>query len=168
MATEEVFYTRRRVRDVLRDLLKSDSVRNLIWVYYFWFIAGSIHLTFFSYPIRVIVGPMGQAIYNAWAWMPLIAAPIALGGLVLRHGGSAADDIKGGLLRRDFLGLWMQIGGHAMMTIVLAVFVGTAWFGREAGQPVPSAFWLTAYFMGCAFLTAQCIYKVLRGMGRVR
>ncbi len=167
-ADGSIVYTRRRVRDVLRDLLKSDSVRNLIWVYYFWFIVGSIHLTFFSYPIKLIAEPMSQGVYNAWAWAPLFAAPVALGGLALRHGGSPADEIHGRLLRQDFLGLWMQIGGHAAMSIVLAVFIGTALYGADPGQPTPSAYWLCAYFMGCAFLTAQCVYKVLRGMGRVR
>lgn len=158
-----VFYTRRRVRDFLLDLLKSDSVRNLIWLYYFWFIVGSIHLTFFTYPIKLIVGPMGQVLYNAWAWMPLIAAPIALGGLALRHGGSTAEEIHGRLLRQDFAGLWMQVGGHACMTIVLAVFIGTALYGAEPGQPTPSAYWLCAYLMGVAFLTAQCLYKIHLG-----
>lgn len=166
MTNGPVTYTRRRVRDVLRDLLKSDSVRNLIWLYYFWFIIGSIHLAFFAYPIKLIQEPMGQVIYNAWAWMPLIAAPIALGGLALRHGGSPADEIHGRLLRQDFLGLWMQIGGHACMTVVLAVFIGTALYGAEPGQPTPSAYWLMAYFMGCLYLTAQCYYKYLLGRGK--
>lgn len=158
-----VVYTRRRVRDRLRDLLKSDSVRTFVWLYYFWFIFGSLDLTFYSYPINLIVDPMGQAVYNAWAWMPLIAAPIALGGLFLRHGGSPAEEIKGRLLRQDFLGLWMQVGGHACMTVVLAVFIGTGWYGRAPHQPVPSLYWLAAYLMGVAFLTAQCLYKIRLG-----
>lgn len=151
---------------MLRDLLKSDSVRNLIWVYYFWFIVGSIHLAFFAYPIQLIVGPMGQVVYNAWAWMPLIAAPTALGGLALRHNGSPADEIHGRLLRQDFLGLWMQVGGHACMSIVLAVFIGTALYGAEPGQPTPSAYWLCAYLSGVSFLTAQCLYKIHLGRGK--
>ena len=69
-------YSRRRVRDRLRTLIRSDSVRNFIWIFYFGFIAGSIHLAFFARPINVIIEPMGQSIYNAWAWMPLVAAPI--------------------------------------------------------------------------------------------
>ena len=160
-----VVYKRRRIRDRMRDLLRSDSVRNFIWLYYFWFIAASIHLTFFAYPVKLIVEPMGQLVYNAWAWMPLVAAPVALGGLALRHGGSPADAIHGQLLRRDFLGLWMQVGGHACMTVVLAVFIGTGWYGKEPGQPVPSVFWLCAYLMGVGFLTAQCIDKIGLGMG---
>ena len=165
MSSDSVVYTRHRVRDVLRKLLRSDSVRNLIWVYYFWFIVGSIHLAFFSYPIRIIVGAMGQFVYNAWAWMPLVAAPVALIGLAIRHGGSPVDDIQGRLLRQDFLGLWMQIGGHGLMCIVLAVYIGTAIYGADPHQPIPSAYWLCAYLMGCGFLAMQCFYKVLIGMG---
>lgn len=165
LAGVSVVYTRRRVRDVFRNVLRSDSVRNFIWLYYFWFIAGAIHLTFFTYPIKVIVGPMGMLVYDAWAWMPLIAAPVALIGLWLRHGGSPSDAIKGRLLRQDFLGLWMQVGGHVCMAVVLAVFIVTAWIGREPFQPVPSSFWLMAYFMGVCFLAAQCVDKVGLGMG---
>lgn len=158
-----VVYTRRRVRDVLRDLLKSDSVRNFIWLYYFWFIAASMDLTFYSYPIALIVEPMGQWVYNAWAWTPLIAAPVALAGLFLRYGGSPAEAIPSPLLRRDFLGLWMQIGGHTCMSVVLAIFIVTAWIGRAPHQPIPSAYWLMAYFMGVGFLAAQCVYKAILG-----
>lgn len=158
-----VIYTRRRVRDILRALLASDSVRNFIWLYYFWFIAASVDLTFYSYPIKLIVDQMGQLIYNAWAWMPLIAAPVALTGLILRHGGSPAETIQGRLLRQDFLGLWMQVGGHSCMSVVLAVFIGTGWYGRAPHQPVPSVYWLSAYLMGVSFLAAQCLYKIWLG-----
>jgi len=160
-----VVYTRRRVRDKLLVLLASDSVRNFIWLYYGWFIAGSVHLTFFSYPIPLIERSMGTLVYDVWAWMPLFAAPVALIGLGLRHGGSPADEIKGRLLRQDFLGLWMQVGGHVCMAVVLAVFIGTGWYGREPGQPVPSVFWLSAYLWGVGFLAAQCIYKLWLGRG---
>lgn len=165
-AGDSAIYTRRRFRAAFLRWLGNDSVRNLIWLYYFWFIAGSVHLAFFAYPIRLIIDPMGQMVYDAWAWMPLLAAPVALGGLALRHGGSTAADIRGPLLRQDFLGLWMQIGGHSCMTIVLAVFIGTGWYGRDPGQPVPSVFWLCAYLMGVAFLAAQCLYKVILGRRR--
>lgn len=161
-----VVYRRRPIRNWFKELLRSDSVRTFVWGYYFWFIAGSIHLTFFSYPIKLISEPMGLWVYDAWAWMPLLAAPVALGGLALRHGGSPADNIRGPLLRKDFLGLWMQVGGHACMTVVLAVFIGTAIYGAEPGQPTPSAYWLAAYLMGVGFLTAQCVYKIVLGRSK--
>lgn len=162
-----VVYTRRRaIRGWLRTILVSDSVRRFIWVYYFWFIVASLDLTFYSYPIVLIVDQMGQIVYNAWAWTPLVAAPVALAGLVLRYGGSPEEAIPTPLLRRDFLGLWMQIGGHACMTVVLAVYIGTAWYGRASHQPIPSVYWLAAYLMGVGFLAAQCVYKVILGRKR--
>lgn len=159
-------YTRRRVRDRLRALLASDSVRNFIWLYYACFIAWGVYGSFFAYPIDLIVKPMGQLVYNVWVWMPLIAAPVALIGLALRHGGSPADEIKGALLRRDFLGLWMQTGGHACMAVVLAVYIGTAFYYAEPGQPIISAILLVAYLVGVSFLAAQCVYKVYLGRQR--
>jgi hypothetical protein len=161
-----VVYVRRRVRDKLLALLASDSVRTLVWLYYFWFIVGSLDLITYSDPIKLIVDPMGLLIYEVWAWMPLFAAPFALIGLYLRHGGSPADEIDGRLLRQDFLGLWMQVGGHACMTVVLGVYIGTGWYGRDPHQAVPSIYWLSAYFMGVAFLTAQCLYKIRLGRRR--
>jgi hypothetical protein len=158
-----VVYARRRARDWLLTRLASDSVRDFVWLYYFWFILGSLDLITYSKPIQLIVDPMGLFVYEVWAWMPLIAAPFALIGLYLRHGGSPADEIDGTLLRRDFLGLWMQVGGHACMTIVLGVYIGTGWYGRDSHQAVPSVYWLSAYCMGVAFLTAQCLYKIWLG-----
>lgn len=161
-----VVFRHRPIRNWMKELLRSDSVRNFVWLYYAWFIIASIHLTFFSYPVSLIVEPMGLVVYDAWAWMPLFAAPAALGGLALRRGGTSPDAIHGQLLRRDFLGLWMQVGGHACMTVVLAVFIGTALYGAEPGQPTPSAYWLGAYLMGVLFLTAQCAYKIVLGRAR--
>lgn len=158
--TEPVIYTHRPIRSWLLALLTSDSVRSFIWLYYFWFIVGSLHLAFYAYPVPLIADPMGLHVYDAWAWMPLFACPIALGGVILRYGGSPTDEINGPPLRRDFLGLYMQIGGHGCMTVVLAIFIGTAIYGADPGQPTPSVYWLCAYLMGVMFLTAQCYYKV--------
>lgn len=163
MPERSLVYVRRPVRDRLRALLASDSVRNLIWVYYFWFLAWSVYGTFYAYPIRLIVEPMGQLVYNIWVWTPLVATPVALGGLAIRHGGSPAAEIRGPLLRADFLGLWMQVGGHACMAVVIGVFIGTGIMGAEPHQPIPSVFWMAAYFMGCCFLAAQCVYKLRLG-----
>lgn len=163
MDGDDVIYTRRRVRDLIRALLRSDTVRTFVWLYYLWFIAGSVHLVFFARPLKLLEESMG-GLYTAWAWLPLIAAPTALIGLALRHGGSPADDIRGPLLRKDFLGLWMQAGGHTAMTLVLAVYVASVFYGADVGQPTPSAYWLSAYFISCAILAAQCGYKIVLGM----
>jgi hypothetical protein len=154
------------MRDKLRVLLASDSVRTFIWICYGCFFVWGVYGSFFAYPIDLIADPMGQLVYNVWMWTPLVATLVALGGLVLRHGGSPADEIKPPLLRMDFLGLWMQVGGHAAMTVVLAVYIGTAFYGAESGQPIISAICFVAYLVGAAFLTAQCLYKI--SLGRLR
>lgn len=163
MTTGPLRYTHRPVRSRLLALLASDSVRQFIWLYYVCFLAWSIYGSFFAYPIVLIVDQMGQEVYDVWVWTPLVAAPVALAGLALRHGGSPADDIKGPLLRADFLGLWMQVGGHGCMFMVLAVYIGTAFYGAERGQPIISAICFLAYLIGVGFLTAQCIYKIRLG-----
>lgn len=163
MKGQHVEYVRRPLKSRLLSLLASDSVRNLIWVYYLCFIAWGIQGSFFAYPIALISEPMGQTVYNIWVWSPLIAAPIALIGLAIRHGGSTADDIKGPLLRADFLGLWMQVGGHAWMFMVIAIYIGTAFYGAQPGQPLIGAINFIAYLIGVGFLAAQCLYKIRRG-----
>lgn len=163
MAHEPVVYTRRRVRDRLRALMRSDSVRNFIWVWYFWFFVSASDGTFRAYPIKLIAEPMGQGVYDAWVWSPLLATPLALGGLAMRHGGSTAEDITGPLPRLDYLGLYMQVAGHSWMAIVLAVYAGTGFYGVDPGQPIPSVWWSCAFFMGATFLAAQCLYKARLG-----
>ena len=154
------------MRERLRSLLASDSVRNFIWLYYIAFFAWGLYGSFYAYPINLIIDPMGQPVYNVWVWTPLAAAPIALGGLILRHGGSPAAEIKGPLLRADFLGLWMQIGGHACMFVVLTVYITTGVIGLEERQPAISLFLFTPYAVSVALLAAQCVYKLRLGWRR--
>jgi hypothetical protein len=158
-----VTYTRHRIRDRVRSVLASDSVRNFIWIFYIGFLAWGLWGTFWAYPIDLIVKPMGQLVYNAWVWMPLLAMPTALGGLVLRHGGSPADEINGNLLRRDFLGLWMQVGGHVCMVVTLSVYIAAAIYGSEHRQPLISVFVFVPYLLSVVILAAQCVYKIRLG-----
>lgn len=158
-----VVYTRRRVRDRLRALLASDSVRNFIWIFYIGFLAWGFWGTFWAYPIDLIIDPMGIKVYDAWVWMPLLAIPTALLGLVLRHGGSPADEIDGNLLRRDFLGLWMQVGGHLCQAVTLAVYIGAGIYGAQHRQPIVSVFVFVPYLVSVLILAAQCVYKIHLG-----
>lgn len=159
-----VVYTRRRVRDQIRALLASDSVRNFIWIFYIGFFAWGLWGTFWAYPIDLVVDPMGINVYDAWVWMPLGAMPTALLGLIMRHGGGPAANIHEPLLRRDFMGLWMQVGGHGCMAVVLAVYVGTGIYGADPHQPIISVFVFIPYLVSVLLLMAQCLYKI--GLGR--
>lgn len=157
------FTVRKPLRERILRFLVSDSVRNFVWLYYIFFLMWGIYGSFFAHPIGLIVEPMGQLAYNLWVWAPIPATLVSLGGLALRHGGSPADEIRGPLLRADFLGLWMQVGGHTCMFIVLLVFEVTGIIGAYWGQPVISIFLLGAYTIGVAVLAFQCMYKLYRG-----
>ena len=156
-------YTRRPLRQWMREFILDDSVRGFVWIFYISFFVWGAWGTFYAYPVDLIVRPMGVAVYDAWVWMPLLSMPTALGGLVLRHGGSPAEDIKGPLLRRDFLGLWMQVGGHGAMAITLAVYIGAAIIGAEHRQPIVSVFVFVPYLISVVILGWQCIYKIKLG-----
>jgi hypothetical protein len=145
---------------------RTDSVRNFIWLYYLPFFLWGIYGSGFAYPIELIVNPMGHVVYDLWVWTPIPATVVALGGLVLRHGGSPADEITGPLLRADFLGLCMQLGGHVCMFIVLAVYEVTGIVGAYWGQPVISVFLISSYCVGVGVLAFQCGYKLRRGRRR--
>lgn len=143
--------------------IDSDSVRVFIPFYYLFLLIASLYLGLFAYPIDLIVRPMGQLVYNAWVWLQLPATTMALGGLWLRHGGSAVADISNRLLFRDWMGLWMQLGGHACMCLVLTTFVLTAIVGAVWGQPIYGPIGYIAFVIGTFVLSLQCARKLRRG-----
>lgn len=165
MTGGSVVYTRRRLRDRLKALMASDSVRNFIWIFYLPMFAWGWYGSVFAYPINLIYDTMGQAIYDVWVWTPIPATGCALVGLVLRHGGSPADQIQGRLLRQDFLGLWMQFGGHACMFVIFSVYEVTGVLGAYWGQPIISVFGFSSYTLGVFILAVQCLYKIRLGRG---
>lgn len=144
-------------------LIDSDSVRPFIWLYYLPFLGWGLYGTFIAEPIALIINEMGALAYNLWVWAPIPATTVALFGLYLRHGGSAAEEINHALLRRDYLGLWMQFGGHACMGIVLMIYEVTGIAGAYWGQPVISIFLISSYLIGVMLLAAQCLRKIWRG-----
>lgn len=144
-------------------LIDSDSVRNFIYFYYLPFLLWGWYGSFIAFPIALIVDVMGQFAYNLWVWTPIPATICCLVGLWLRHGGSAMEDIDHALLRRDYLGLWMQFGGHACMFFVLLVFEITGSIGAYWGQPVISLFLISSYTLGVCVLALQCLRKLWRG-----
>lgn len=152
-----------RVRRFLVWLLRTDSVRPYVYPYYVPFFIWGVYGSFFCYPIKIIVDVIGQLGYNLWVWTPIPATAIAMGGLILRHGGSPADELKGGMLKRDYLGLRMQLGGHVCMHVVLWVFCVTGMMGATWGQPVISVIILWAFVFGSGLLAAQCQYKLVLG-----
>lgn len=145
------------------DLLDSDSVRPFIPAYYFPLFLWGIYGTFVAHPIALIVDQMGPLVYNVWLWLQIPATVVAMAGLALRHGGSSLAEMSNPLLFRDWLGLWMQFGGHACMHLVLLTFVITGVAGAYWGQPVFSVFAISSYVVGTAVLALQCARKLWRG-----
>lgn len=166
MSEAPLVYTRRRVRDRVWNWVVDDSVRGFLWVFYLGFLIWGLWGSFWAYPINLISDPMGDTVYDAWVWMPLLAIPTALTGLVLRHGGSPAKEIHGGLLRRDFLGLWMQVGGHACQAITLGVYIGAGIYAADEHQPIISVFVFVPYLACVIILITQCLYKIRLGKQR--
>lgn len=149
----------------LLALIDSDSVRPFIWLYYLPFLLWGFYGTFAAEPIALIVKQMGQIAYDVWVVAPIPATIICLFGLWMRHGGSPAEKITHNMLRRDYLGLWMQFGGHTCMAMVLAVFEITGIAGAYWGQPVISVFLISSYSFGVFILALQCLRKLWRGRG---
>lgn len=144
-------------------LLDSDSVRPYIWLYYVPFLLWGVYGTFFAYPIDLVAHPMGQGVYDAWVFAPIPGTLVVMFGLYLRNGDSPLQEINRRLLRRDYLGLYLQFGGHMLMHVVLLVFVIAAVAGASWGDPVISVFLFSSYVVGTALLSAQCFRKIQRG-----
>lgn len=145
-------------------LVDGDSVRPFIPLYYTPFLLWGVYGTFFASPITLIVDQMSQAAYDAWVWMPIPATTAALAGLAMRHGGAALNAMSTPLLFRDWMGLYLQLAGHACMFLVLLTFEITSISGAYWGQPVISVFLISSYTIGVLLLAMQCARKIQRGL----
>ena len=145
------------------NLVDSDSVRPFIWLYYIPLMLWGVYATFVADPIPMLLSAMGPMLYEVWSITPILGTGAAMLGLWLRHGGSSFIDIHPPLLRRDWLGLWLQLGGHLSMCMVLLAlevsFISEAYWG----QPIISAFALSSYCIGTFLLSLQCGRKLWRG-----
>jgi len=147
-------------------LLDNDSVRPFIPLYYAPFLTWGLYATFFAAPLPLIMTQMGRLPYDIWVWMTIPGTLVCLAGMWLRNGGGPATLITEPLLRRDYLGLWMQFGGHACMAIVLLIYEITGIAGATWGDPVISLFLISSYAVGVPLLAAQCLRKLWRGRQR--
>lgn len=163
MPSGSVFYTRRRFRDWIITRLASDSVRDFIWFYYFPLFLWGWYGTFIAEPIVLVYSMMGSTVYLMWVSVPILSTTLALYGLYLRHGGSPAEQIDHKLLRRDWLGLCLQVAGHGLSFWMFLVYEVTGFIGMYWGQPVISLFALSSYTIGTFLLTLQCLYKLNLG-----
>jgi hypothetical protein len=145
------------------ELLDSESVRLFVWPYYLALLAWGLYAAFFAQPISLIEPTMGHLFYRIWCWVQIPGTLFVLVGLVLRHGGKPIAQMGPVLLFRDYLGLWMQMGGHACMGLVLLAFEVAAVKGAYWGQATFSVFAIAPYVLGCVFLTIQTGRKLWLG-----
>lgn len=148
----------------LLGMVDSESVRLFIWPYYFAFLAFGLYATIHGWPSNVVEPVMGNSTYLCWLWMHIPATLFVLIGLLLRHGGKPVHEMNAPLLFADFIGLYMQRGGHLAVFCLLSVYDFTVIRGGNFyGQAMYSFFILLPYTMGCLLLALQVHRKIHRG-----
>lgn len=143
-------------------MIDGDSVRPFIWLFYIPLMAWGFYATLVAADLQMLGSTLGPVIYSIWEFAPIPGTLSVMIGLVLRHGGSALTEISRPLLYRDWLGLWMQFGGHSSMCLVLVAYEVSTISEASWGQPVISTFALSSYALGTALLALQCLRKIIR------
>lgn len=145
------------------ELLDSESVRLFVWPFYAGLLCWGIYGTFFSAPIQIVYPVMGKLLYNAWVWINIPGTVSVMVGLALRHGGKPIAEMTGPMLFSDYMGLWLQLGGHMCMFFALLAYEVSAVRGVYWGYAAFSIFALAPYVLGCFFLALQTARKLWRG-----
>lgn len=154
------------------ELLENDSVRPFVSMYYAPWLVWAVLAVFWFPPVTIIETVMGHQVYVAWVWLAIPGTLAPMIGMALRHGGSAYEDMTRPLLFADWMGLWMQATGHAVMCVLLVLFEYSAITGAldykatqglYAGMTILVAFLLSSYMLGTALLSAQCLRKIWKG-----
>jgi hypothetical protein len=138
------------------EQLDSESVRLFVWPYYIALLAWAIYATLAAQPIT--------SVEIAEVWMTIPGTLFVMIGLVLHHGGKPIHEMSGPQLFKDYLGLWMQVGGHVCMFFVLLAFDITAigiW-SQATFVGHATVFILGPYVLGCVYLALQTIRKLWR------
>lgn len=144
-------------------MLENDSVRPFIWLYYVPLLTYGMFAVAWPKATSIIDPTLGEAGARLWVAACIAGTTTAMVGLGLRHGGTPAADMSTALLRQDWLGLWMQTGGHAAMFVVLLSFEVAALSSPYVWLVVFCVFAVSSYVIGCVLLTLQCARKLYRG-----
>lgn len=155
----------RRFVDKTLWLIDSDSVRPFIWFYYAPLLLFGIYGAWLM-PSTAVQDVMGHTFAEVWIWVQIPATLACLIGLWMRHGDQCIEEMGTAPLLKDWLGLWLQLGGHICMNQVLfayefAIFslYGTPYWHVAAY----GAFAISSYVIGTAILAAQCAHKIVKG-----
>ena len=159
------------------DLVDGDSVRPFVWVYYAPLLAFGVVAIAAVWLCTASIQPVALAVL--WVWVQVPATLSAMVGLALRRGGTPVAQMSTLLLFRDWMGLFMQFGGHACMAVVLIAFelvagsiVALGPAGIAAGALGVIIWWIilfamaaiSSYVIGCTLLSLQVARKVKRGI----
>lgn len=142
--------------------LNSDSVLPYVWVYYIWLFLFGVYAVAWSEPVQGLDDNLGPAGYMWWAWMNIIGTASVMIGLTLRHGGTPVVQMSGRQLFSDWLGLWMQWGGHAAMFLVLLVAEIAGVSEISWGDDAFVLFLLAPYMQGCLILWLTTSLKLAK------
>jgi hypothetical protein len=141
-------------------LLDSETVRLFVWPYYVALLIWGVYGTFFAAPSVLVEPVMGHLAYNLWIWMNIGGTSFVLIGLILRHGGKPIAEMNTPQLFTDYLGLWMQFGGHVCMGLVLFTYEYAGIVGAYWGQAAFTLFIIPPYVGGCMLLSLQTARKL--------
>ncbi|CAA0134551.1 Uncharacterised protein [Mycolicibacterium vanbaalenii] len=144
-------------------LLDSETVRLFVWPFFIGLLCWGIYGTFFSAPIQFVYPVMGEAWYNIWIWMHIPGPAAVLAGLMMRRGGTPIAQMSTPMLFRDYMGLWLQLGGYVTMFFALLYYEISAIQATHWGASAFSVFALAPYVLGCLFLALQTGRKLWRG-----
>lgn len=147
-------------------LMDSESVLPFVWIYYIALLLWGIYATIWAQPINVVDQIMGHTVYNAWVWIQIPATLSVMTGLALRQDKAVAHEMSDRQLFRDYMGLWMQVGGHSCMFFVLLTFEIAAVAGGHWGDGAFSIFAIAPYVLGCLFLMLQTGRKAVFALVR--
>ncbi len=161
-----------RFKAWLLTKLDNDSVRPWVPAYNSAWLAWAILATFWprSLPVvTTIYDAMGPDAYMLWVWMAIPANLSPIIGLAIRHGGSSIQGMSKPLLFADWMGLFLQAGGHAIAHVLLIMFeisvvIAVCTYPSPVGMTIFAGFMLLPWTGGVAFLCAQCLRKVQRGI----
>lgn len=155
--------TVRQVRTTFDSMLDSETVRLFVWPFYLGLLAWGVYASIWAWPLSIVEAVMGRSLYLAWLWMHIPGTLFVMIGLALRHGGKPLDEMGPILLFSDYLGLYMQRGGHICMGLLLFMYEVSVVKGGYWGQPLYSFFVIAPYVLGCGFLALQTHRKIKRG-----
>lgn len=145
------------------ELLDSETVRLFVWPFYLGLLCWGIYGTFFSAPAQIVYPVMGDTLYDVWVWLHIPGPAAALIGLILRHGGTPLAEMTETMLLRDYMGLWMQLGGHLCVFLALLWFEVSAVQATDWGQSAFTIFAIGPYVLGALFLAVQTGRKLWAG-----